>query len=131
MFDTPIVTFKKTGGEIKNAVKRRKQALQQRLDGRNKALDHFMKNPTKVRSYLIRSSRRDYDMHTGRGYALQAHDGVSSEEIQDITQLCQRILEIEGEIYRLAMAETHLRDEEAFELTLEDLIGYGFDAKAS
>jgi hypothetical protein len=131
MFDMPIVTFKKTGREIKDAVKRRKQALQERLDARNKALDGFMENTKKVRSFLVRSSRRDYDMHTGRGYPLQSRDGVSSEEIQDITQLCQRILEVEGEIYRLAMAETHLRDEETFELTIEDLISYGFDANAS
>jgi hypothetical protein len=37
----------------------------------------------------------------------------------------------EGEIYRLAMAETHLRDDETFELGLEDLIGYGFDTRTA
>lgn len=127
----PMVIYKKAGREIKNAIKRRKHQLQERLNARNKALDKFMANPKKVRSYLVRSSQRNYEMHTGRAYVLQSRDELSSEEIQDIAQLCQRILEIEGEIYRLAMAETHLQDDETFELALEDLIGYGFDTDAA
>lgn len=68
----PMVIYKKAGREIKNAIKRRKHQLQERLNARNKALDKFMANPKKVRSYLVRSSQRNYEMHTGRAYSNRA-----------------------------------------------------------
>ena len=128
LFNMPTITYRKSGREIKDAIRKRKQALQERLDGRNQVLDGFMKNPAKVRSYLVRSSNRNYDMHTGAAVVLRSRDEISSEELEDITQLCQRVLEIERELDHLTMAESHLRDEEIFELSLEDLFGYGFDS---
>ncbi len=54
-------------------------------------------------------------------------DDISSEERQEIDQLCQRIYEIEQELHRLAYVLTHLDDKQDFELGFDDLIGYGFD----
>ncbi len=122
------IVFRKTGKEIKSAITNRRTQLEQRLQQRNEALNHFLKDVQKVRSYLIRSTRPDYG-HGGRGYVLYGKDDISSEERQEIDQLCQRIFEIEQELHRLAYVITHLEDDVVFELNFEDLIGYGFEAE--
>jgi hypothetical protein len=66
-------------------------------------------------------------MHQGSG-ELRSKDDISSEEIEDMNQLCKRILEIEAELYRLQLIFTHLEGEKEFELNLQELIAYGFDA---
>ncbi len=121
------IMFEKTGKEIKAAVQKRRQQLQERLDKRNQTLDEFMKDAHKVRSYMIRSSQRVY-AHGGQGYVLYSKDDISSEEQQEVAQLCQRIFEIEQELHRLALLVVHLKDDQVFELRFDDLIGYGFDA---
>jgi predicted Zn-dependent peptidase len=122
------ITFRKTGQEVKHAIAQRQQQLQARLDKRNQVLDEFLKDTRKVRSYMVRSSRYDYS-HGGRsGYVLFAQDDISSEEKQEIQQLCNRIFEIEQELHRLALVVAHLDDQQVLELTLDDLIGYGFNA---
>jgi hypothetical protein len=98
------------------------------LDKRNAILAEFLKNPVKVRSYMVRSTYADR-IHGGRnGYVLFSETDISSEEKQEIQQLCQRIFEIEQEIHRLALVVTHLQDDQDLELSLEDLIAYGFEA---
>lgn len=119
------ITFRKTGREIKAAVQIRREQLQQRLDHRNRALDEFMQDPRKVRSYMVRSSRAVY-AHGHSGYVLFSADDISSEEQQEIAQLCQRVFEIEQELHRLALLIAHMDDKQVFELELNDLIGYGF-----
>jgi hypothetical protein len=122
------IIFRKTGKEIKTAVQKRREQLEGRLTARNRTLDEFMQDNRKVRSYLIRQSegRR---IHTGDdGYTLYSSDDISSEEKQEITQLCRRIFEIEQELHRLALIGRHLQDDQVFDLSFEDLIGYGFDA---
>jgi hypothetical protein len=120
------LVFRKTGKEIKAALQRRREQLQQRLAKRNQALDAFLADPKKVRSYLIRSSQSNYG-HGGRAATLYGQDDISSEEKEEITQLCQRIFELEQELYRVAAIASHLPDEQTVELNLDELIGYGFE----
>jgi hypothetical protein len=122
------IVFRKTGKEIKGAITNRREQLEQRLKQRNIALDNFLKDKQKVRSYLVRSTRPDYS-HGSSGYVLYGKDDISSEERQEIDQLCQRIFEIEQELHRLAYVITHLEDEVVFDLNFNDLIGYGFEAE--
>jgi len=122
------IVFRKTGKEIKAAVTNRRSQLEQRLKQRNDVLDKFLRDKQKVRSYLLRSTRPDYG-HGASGYVLPGKNDISSEERQEIDQLCQRIFEIEQELHRLAYVVAHLEDDVVFDLTFNDLIGYGFDAK--
>lgn len=122
------IIFRKKGKEIKAAITNRRVQLEQRLKQRNDALNNFLKDTKKVRSYLVRSTQPDY-MHVRGGYVLFGKEDISSEERQEIDQLCQRIFEIEQELHRLAYTITHLDDETDFELSFDELVGYGFDAE--
>ncbi len=95
---------------------------------RNEALNEFLKDTPKVRSYLIRNARPDYG-HGRVGYVLYGQGDISSEERQEIDQLCERIFEIEQELHRLAYVVAHLDDNTVFDLSFEELVGYGFDAQ--
>ena len=123
------ITFNKTGAEIKQAVLRRRQQLQARLDKRNAALALFLQDPVKVRSYMVRSSKPNYGGHSRGGYTLFSQDDISSEEKEEISQLCSRIFEIEQELHRLSLVGTHLQDDQKLELNFDDLIGYGFTSE--
>lgn len=120
------IVFRKTGKEIKSAIANRRTQLEQRLKQRNEALNGFLKDTNKVRSYLIRSTHMDYS-HGARGYVLYGKDDISSEERQEMDQLCHRIFEIEQELHRLSYVMTHLEDDAVFQLGFDDLIGYGFE----
>src|SRR5579863_792893 len=109
MFDQDAIKFQKKGSEIKEAVRARCAALRARLDHRNKALDALMGDRKKLRSYLVLSVERRYGMHEGSG-ELRGQSDISSEEIEDINQLCKRIREIEADLYRLEMVLAHLED---------------------
>jgi hypothetical protein len=117
------IVFRKTGKEIKAAVQKRRGHLQERLDRRNAILNQFMQDPQRVRSYLIRSSQATYS----HGQRLYAASEISSEEREEIDQLCQRIYEIEQELRRLALVTAHLEDDQTFELNFDELVAYGFD----
>ncbi len=122
------IVFRKTGKEIKGAITNRRIQLEQRLEQRNDALNNFLKDTQKVRSYLVRSTRPDYG-HGSSGYVLYGQGDISSEERQEIDQLCQRIFEIEQELHRLSYVITHLEDDVVFNLDFNDLVGYGFEAE--
>ncbi|MBN8580563.1 MAG: hypothetical protein J0L96_07820 [Anaerolineae bacterium] len=122
------IVFKKTGKEIKSAISNRRTQLESRLNSRNKTLNEFIQNPEKVRSYLTRNTKPDYSHHGRMGYVLYGKDDISSEERQEIDQLCQRIFEIEQELHRLSFVVTHLDDNTIFDLSFEELLGYGFEA---
>lgn len=122
------IMFRKTGKEIKAAITNRRSQLEQRLKQRNDALDKILRDKQKVRSYLVRSTRPDYG-HGATGYVLYGKNDISSEERQEIDQLCQRIFEIEQELHRLAYVVAHLEDDVVFDLNFNDLVGYGFDSK--
>jgi hypothetical protein len=122
------ITFRKTGKEIKAAISNRRTQLEQRVKQRNQSLDRFLEDLPKVRSYLVRSTRPEYG-HGSSGYILFGKNDVSSEERQEIDQLCQRIFEIEQELHRLALVIAHLENDVVFELNFNELIGYGFEAE--
>ena len=122
------LSFRKTGKEIKQAVSKRIEQLQQRLDKRNRDLDRFMEDPKKVRAYIIRSSMwPQWEAHMRRAPSLYSKEDVSSEERQEINQLCRRIFEIEQEIHHLNLVRKHLDDKREFDLQFDDLVAYGFD----
>lgn len=122
------IVFRKNGKQIKAAITNRRTQLEQRLKQRNEALDKFLKDTPKVRSYLVRSTRPDYG-HNSKGYVLFGRSDISSEERQEVDQLCQRIFEIEQELHELAYVIAHLEDDVVFDLNFNDLIGYGFEAE--
>lgn len=124
------LVFRKSGIEIKQSIQSRVNGLQSRLENRNQALDDFLQNPKKVRSYLIRSTMPTSG-HYQRPYFLYSKDDISSEEMEEIAQLCRRIFEIEQEIRKLELISDHLNDSEIMELEVEDLISYGFDQPAT
>ncbi|MBI5929774.1 MAG: hypothetical protein HY862_10725 [Chloroflexi bacterium] len=119
--------FQKTGREIKLAIQKRRAGLVARLEKRNEALKEFLKDSRRVRSYLIRSTEPTYGHGERRGYSLYGKDDISSEEREEIDQLCRRIFEIEQEIYRLDLITAHLKDDQVFNLEFTELIGYGFE----
>jgi len=120
--------FRKTGKEIKTALRNRVAQLEQRLVKRNASLDDFLQDKKKVRSYLIRSSQQTWMGHRQGEKALFSHEDISSEEKEEIAQLCRRVYEIEQELHRLNLIAAHLQDEQIFELPFDDLVGYGFEA---
>jgi len=79
------IQFMKNGREIKEAIGCRVDQLQSRLERRNQALDEFMKDGRKLRSYLIRMSDMDFSHgRMGTSSALYGSDNISSEEKQEI-----------------------------------------------
>ena len=123
---TVEIKFRKNGKEIKAAIGSRMSQLRERLAKRNATLDDFMRDARKVRSFLLRSTVSNYG-HARHPAALYSADDISSEEKEEIGQLCRRIFEIEQELHRLELIRFHLRDDQEFELPLEDLVAYGFD----
>lgn len=121
------VVFKKSGTEIKEAVQKRRDQLQQRLDSRNQVLDEFLKDTRKVRSYLTRSTNSAWAHYREQGYTLYSKEDISSEEMEEIAQLCQRIYQIEQELHKLDLVQSHLDDNQVFELSFKDLVEYGFE----
>ncbi|MBC7870836.1 MAG: hypothetical protein H7Y09_08345 [Chitinophagaceae bacterium] len=119
------IIFNKTGQEIQEAVGNRIQQLQLRLDRRNVALDEFLKDIPKVRSFMIRQMASFSGGH--RPSTLFSVDEISSEEVQEVRQLCSRIFAIEQEINRLTLIGRHVKEDQVFELSLDDLAAYGFD----
>ncbi len=119
------IAFCKSGKEIKAAITNRRAQLEQRLKRRNEALDEFLKNTPKVRSYLIRGGRLEYGHG---GHVLSGKGDISSEERQEIDQLCERIFQIEQELHHLAYVVAHLDDNTVFDLSFDDLVAYGFEA---
>jgi len=121
--------FRKTGKEIKESIRRRISSLENRLKSRNIELDELLNNPQKLRSYILRNTQTNYG-HGGRyssGGTLYGKDHISSEQVEEINQLCRRVMEIEQEITRLQLIIKHLQDTQEFELSFQDLVDYGFD----
>jgi len=114
------VVFLKTGREIKQALQARIVDLEGRLAKRNAALDVILSDKAKVRAYLVRQP----SMQFASQRTLVEY--LPSEDHQEIAELCRRVTNIEGELGRLRLIQAHLKDEQEFELTLEQLIGYGF-----
>jgi hypothetical protein len=114
------LVFLKTGAEVKEALAQRVVDLEGRLARRNVALDELLGDRARVRAYLVRQQG---------GAALSQsilREDLPSEDHQEIAELCRRVANIEGELGRLRLIRAHLRDEQEFELTLAQLVTYGF-----
>ena len=122
---TTELRFRKTGAEIKAAAASKIIQVQSRLKRRHETLDEFLRDQTFVRSYMIRSSKAPYGMHGGQ--SLWSQSDISSERMEEIRQLCERIYDLESEMHRLKLVVAHLADSQAFDLTYEELAGYGFE----
>jgi len=126
------LVFVKNGKEIKDSINKKIQSLAERLEKRNSEIDKLISEPVKIRSYILRNTQYNYS-HGGRyfsGGTLYGKEHISSEEVEEINQLCTRVMEIDQEIARLKLVVKHLKDEQEFELKFEDLIGYGFDIES-
>jgi len=55
----------------------------------------------------------------------QEHIGI--EEVEEIKHLCSRIFQIEQEIKTYEIIKNNLNDEDSVELTIQELMQYGFD----
>jgi hypothetical protein len=82
-----------------------------------------MRDTERVRSYLVRSSRQTW----GHGNpSLYSEGDISSEQMEETRQLCDRIFALEAEEKRLRLTIAHLDDSQTFELTYDQLASYDF-----
>ena len=114
------VKFKKTGREIKAAIKPRIAELRKRLSKRDRELAAVMNDKALLRSFLVREAHNDYP-HSG-----QMKAEMPTEEHQRITELCRRIQVIERQIAELSVVHDNLKDEQDLELSFEDVTRLGF-----
>jgi DNA repair exonuclease SbcCD ATPase subunit len=124
------LTFPKSGAEIREAIGRRLEQLQARLTRRSRQLDELMDDRQRLRSYLIRSIEQPWvhNVRPGTSVHLASPTDISSEERDEIRQLCRRLNEIEQEIKRLTLIRAHLKGDQIFQPPYDDLVLYGFDA---
>jgi hypothetical protein len=116
------------GREIKAVVSKRLKQLEQRLARRGRALDEFLADPALVRSYLIRAIGGRVRYRNPEDAApLHPESTISSEQMEEIRMVCERIFELEREIQKLRLVVTHLADDAVFELDFAQLAGYGFE----
>jgi DNA repair exonuclease SbcCD ATPase subunit len=123
MRDEMSLRFRKSGREIKAAASRLLQELRSRLERRNTALDEFLNDRNLVRSYLIRVSKAGYS----HGGVVWPGDVISSERMEEIRQLSERIYEIEADVKRLELVVQHLADDQTFDLSYSELVSFGFN----
>lgn len=123
--------FKKSGKEFKQVLAIKINELQMRLTKRNKILEELLNDKKRLRSYLLRSAKPVN--HGGHGRAGinnlssygQEHIGI--EEVEEIKHLCSRIFQIENEIKTYQTLKNNLVDEDSVELSLQELLQYGFE----
>src|SRR5579864_7542074 len=116
---SPGITFRKTGAEVKTAVRTRLLDLEQRLQKRNATLEELLLDKKRLRSYLVRNLDNPWPRTLG-----QAQFDIPSEDNQEVAELCRRVFVLEKEVANLQMILTHLRDDQEFELTFEEMISY-------
>ena len=121
------IVFRKSGSEIKAAIANRCSELESRLSRRNSALDSFLNDRTLVRSFLVRSAGAGYSVHGERITYLGGADDISSEQMDEVRQMCHRILQLEQELARLRMIASHVDDDAVFDLSYDELTQYGFE----
>ena len=119
------IRFQKSGKEIKASIEVRCTELKERLDNRNIGLEEVLNDRAKVRSYMLRQGQTGFRYEYEDPPIITKND-IPSEEIEEISQMCKRIYEIEQEINKLRLIQAHLADKEVFEIELKELIRYGF-----
>jgi hypothetical protein len=75
-----------------------------------------------LRSFLV----RDPSARWPSAGLSQFHHDIPSEDHEEISELCRRVFVLEKELSALRMALTHLRDNQEFDLTFEQMQEYGF-----
>ena len=125
------LVFIKNGKQIKDAINKRIQLLEARLVNRNGEIDKLIKDSGRIRSYILRNTQYNYSHGTrfSSGGTLYGKNHISSEEVEEINQLCKRVMEIEQEVGRLNLVLKHLKDDQEFKLSFDDLVNYGFDSE--
>jgi hypothetical protein len=58
---------------------------------------------------------------------LYSEGDISSEQMKETRQLCERIFALELEEKRLRLTIAHLDDHQTFELSYDQLASYGFE----
>ena len=119
------VRFRKTGQAIKRASRKRQAELHQRLEEAQVGLSDFLDKPNRMRDYLVHRMRDELGTDP---FAIE-EDIV--EEHFKLNGLLKQIVILEDELYRLAMLEQHVDDAEIFELSVDELIRYGFDIEGT
>lgn len=119
------IRFKKAGKEIKASIEKRCQELGERLEIRNVGLEEVLKDRKKVRAYMLRQSQ-GHMRYEYENPPIIIQNDILSEEVEEINQLCKRLYQLEQEISKLRLIQSHLSDEDEFELELKELIRYGF-----
>ena len=123
------IRFKKTGKTIKASIEIRCQDLEGRLALRNEGLEKLLDDRQKVRSYMLRQSQGM--RHEYGNPPIMTDNHILSEEVEEINQMCKRLYQLEQEIGQLRLIQSHLTDDEVFELDLADLIRYGFQTETT
>ena len=123
---TPMdLIFHKSGTQIKEACQGRIDQLQQRLDRRMESLEAFADDRPRLLGFLVRSSYRNWGH--GEGPSRLVGEGeISSEEIEEMDQLCRRISELQAEIQKLNVIVHHLASDAEVELSYRELVEFGF-----
>lgn len=119
------VRFRKTGQAIKRAARKRQADLHQRLEEAQVGLSDFLDKPIRIREYLVHRMRDEL------GTTPFAIEEDIVEEHFKVNGLLKQIVTLEDELYRLAMLEKHVDDAEIFDLSVDELIRYGFDIEGT
>ncbi len=119
------VRFRKTGQAIKRAARKRQADLHQRLEEAQVGLSDFLDKPNRIREYLVHRMRDEL------GTTPFAIEEDIVEEHFKVNGLLKQIVTLEDELYRLAMLEKHVDDAEIFDLSVDELIRYGFDIEGT
>jgi hypothetical protein len=114
------LVFRKTGAEIRQALRKRIVDLEARLARRNVALDELLGDKARVRAYLV----RQVNVNPLAQFAIR--EDMPSEDHEEIAELCRRVSNIETELGRLRLIQAHLQDTQEVELTVEQLVAFGF-----
>lgn len=103
-------------------------SLEARLVKRNVEFDKLLEDPKRISSYILRNTQTNYShgQRFSSGGPLYGRDHSSSEEVEEINQLCTRAMEIGQEVSRLNLVLKHLSDDQEFNLDFEELMNYGF-----
>lgn len=125
-------SFKKTGKEFKEVLARKINELKQRLAKRNIVLNELLDDKNRLRSYLLRSARpvaQAGGQHRNWANNLTSYgpEHIGVEEVEEIKQLCARVFQIENEIKAYEILRNNLADSDVVELTLQELLQYGFE----
>ena len=129
-------TFRKKGKEFKVVLNKKIAELEARLIKRNAILEDLLNDKKRLRSYLLRSGDTQtagQSNYRGRANAWMNNvisydkEHIGIEEVEEIKHLCGRIFQIEIEKKAYEILRNNLGDEDTVELTLQELLQYGFE----